>query len=234
MNTRHVALSMVTMLLSGCSIEHARTGPTRTEPFAVERDKSEFLRVNLNMKAGELRLSGGASKFLDGSATYNVEGAKPVVKYTSTAGRGDLRIEQPGSGAMVGDVKYQWNVRLPDDIPVDLSVDFGAGEGHMNIGNMSLRSVEVHIGAGTLDLDLRGNPKRDYDVKVRGGVGEAVIHVPKDVGVYATAGGGLGSIDTRGLRQEGDHYVNDAYDHARRTIRLDVRGGVGEIRIISE
>jgi hypothetical protein len=85
-----------------------------------------------------------------------------------------------------------------------------------------------------LDMDLRGKPQRNFDVRVRGGVGEAVIRLPKDVGVYATASGGLGSINVSGLRQEGDHYINDAYDRGTRTIRVDVQGGVGEIRLIAE
>jgi hypothetical protein len=61
-----------------------------------------------------------------------------------------------------------------------------------------------------------------------------VIRLPKQVGIYATATGGLGSINVSGLRQQGDHWVNDAYDGARRTIRLDVQGGIGEISLIAE
>jgi hypothetical protein len=225
-----VALALV---LSGCMTE-TRTVLTRTEPFAVERDKSEFLQVNVNMKAGELRLSGGAARFLEGSATYNVEGGKPVVRYSSTAGRGNLTIDQPAGASTVGDAKHQWDVRLPNDVPVDLTIAFGAGEAKVNAAGMSLRSVEVRIGAGRLDMDLRGDPPRSYDVRVRGGVGEAVIRLPKQVGIYATATGGLGSINVSGLRQQGDHWVNDAYDGARRTIRLDVQGGIGEISLIAE
>jgi hypothetical protein len=233
MITGHIALPLALVLLTGCGIE-TRTVPTRTEAFAIERDKSEFLRVNVNMKAGELRLSGGAAKFLEGSATYNIEGGKPVVKYASAAGRGSLTIDQPASASSVGNVKYEWDVRLPNDVPVDLTVDFGAGEAKVNVGSMSLRSVEVRIGAGRLDMDLRGDPQRNYDVRVRGGVGEAVIRLPKDVGVYATAAGGIGSINVTGLRKQGEHWINDAYEGARRTIRLEVRGGVGEISLISD
>jgi hypothetical protein len=234
MMTRHIPLSFA-LLLTGCTISSdTPLRPTHTDTFAVERDKSEFLRVNVTMKAGELRLSGGAAKFLEGSATSNLEASNPVVKYSSAAGHGNLSIEPPSSfPANLGNAKYQWDVRLPDDIPVDLKVALGAGEAKLNAGSMSLRSVEVQMGAGRVDMDLRGNPVRNYDVRIRGGVGEAIVRLPKDVGIYATASGGLGSINVTGLRKVGDHWINDAYERARRQIHVDVQGGIGEISLIA-
>jgi hypothetical protein len=220
-------------LLSGCSVETA-TGPTRTESFDVERDASEFLRVNVDIKAGELRLSGGSDKFVEGTATCNIDPCKPVVKYSTVAGRANLSIEQESSSGMFGNAKNTWDLRLSDDVPLDLAVAFGAGEADLNAGSLSLRSVDVRIGAGQLELDLRGTPRRNYDVRIRGGVGEAILRLPKEVGIYAKATGGIGSINVEGLRKEGDHWVNDAYEKAARTIRLDVQGGVGEIRLVAE
>jgi hypothetical protein len=36
------------------------------------------------------------------------------------------------------------------------------------------------------------------------------------------------------MRNEGHHYVNDAYEHAKVRIHLDIHGGVGSIRLISQ
>lgn len=96
---------------------------------------------------------------------------------------------------------------------------------------MLLRGVEVNMGVGKTHLDLRGDVRRSYDVRVHGGVGEAVIRLPREVGIYAQARGGIGSIQTPGLRREGDHWVNAAYDTAKVNIRLDVSGGVGSITL---
>jgi hypothetical protein len=235
MTLKPAALWLAPLLLAGCGFSRHTEAPkpTRTDSFAVDRDKSEFLRVNVNMKAGELRLNGGAAKFLEGTATYNVEGSKPEVKYANTAGRGDLTIQQP-SASLNGNEKYEWDLRLANDIPMDLAIDFGAGEAKLNIGKMALRSVEVHIGAGRLEMDLRGQPQRSCDVRVRGGVGEAIIWLPKTAGIYATGSGGLGSVNVSGLRQEGDHWISEGYEQAARKIRVDVTGGIGEIRLIAE
>jgi hypothetical protein len=90
------------------------------------------------------------------------------------------------------------------------------------------------MGVGELRLDLRGTPKRDYDVNIRGGVGEATVYLPLSAGIIADASGGIGGIQVRGLHKSEGHYVNDAYGHANATIRVDVRGGVGAINLFAE
>src|SRR5207248_3336847 len=116
----------------------------------------------------------------------------------------------------------------------DLIAHVGAGEARLDLGTLSLRSLEIEIGAGELRLDLRGNPSRSYDVRVRGGAGEATVYVPRNVGIDATAKGGLGDIKVQGLRSEGGHWVNDASGTSKVQIRLDIQGGVGTINLTAE
>jgi len=104
----------------------------------------------------------------------------------------------------------------------------------LDVGDLSLKSVEVEMGVGKLSLDLRGKPRQSYDVRIRGGVGEATVRLPRDVGISAEAEGGIGEISASGLRREGHRYFNDAFDRAKVKVHLDVRGGVGAIRLISD
>jgi hypothetical protein len=71
------------------------------------------------------------------------------------------------------------------------------------------------------------------DASIQGGVGEATVLLPSEVGVRAKAGGGLGKINAEGLQRQGDSYVNDAYGSFDVTLDVDVRGGVGEINLKS-
>src|SRR5207237_6132841 len=121
-----------------------------------------------------------------------------------------------------------------ETIPLDLRVEFGAGEARLNLGSLSLRSIDLQMGAGTLRMDLRGAPSKDYSVRVRGGVGEATVYLPNDIGISATASGGIGDISVTGLRKNGDRYVNDSYERAAVRIHLDIQGGVGSIKLIAE
>ncbi len=118
--------------------------------------------------------------------------------------------------------------------PPSLTARVGAGEVRLDLGTLTLRSLEIEMGAGELRLDLRGHPKDDYDVRIRGGAGEATVYLPPNVGVFAKASGGLGEINVQGLRQESGHWVNDAYETAKVQIHLDIQGGVGAINLIAK
>jgi len=143
-------------------------------------------------------------------------------------------VEEPSQVRAGNNGDYEWDLRFNNDKLMDLNVNFGAGEARLDAGSLNLRSVEIHMGVGELRLDLRGTPRRDYDVRIRGGVGEATVYLPENVGIAADAKGGIGGIKVRGLHESGDRYVNDLYGHAKTNIRLDIRGGVGSINLIAE
>ena len=228
-----VAISAA-LTLSACSGNITPTGPEQRESRSVDLDKSERVRVELKMPVGELDVRGGAHKLLDADFTYNVAEWKPDIRYRSAGAAGDLILEQHGPTSSSGNAKNHWDLRFNDSVPLDLRVEFGAGEGRLNLGSLNLRSVEFEMGAGTLRLDLRGAPSKDYSVRIRGGVGEATVYLPREIGISATASGGIGDVSVTGLRKSGDRYVNDAYERAAVRIRLDIQGGVGSIKLIAE
>ncbi|MBZ5611873.1 MAG: toast rack family protein [Acidobacteriia bacterium] len=225
------ASSLSFLVLSGCVAEVGTSGPTRTETRSVELDKSELVRVELKMGAGELMVRGGSPHLMDGEFTFRRASSRPDIRYDASGFRGTLRVEEP-SGVHTANSRYRWDLRLNDSKPIDLQVDFGAGEGRLDLGTLSLRSVEVHMGVGELRLDLRGTPQNDYTVNLRGGVGEVTVYLPRDVGIVASAQGGIGGVNARGLEKRDGEYVNEAYGHAKTTVRLDIRGGIGAINLI--
>jgi hypothetical protein len=233
MTTHHLLLAAAVLSLTSCAFDAPPSGPVQHETRSVDRDNSELVKVDLNIGAGDLKVSGGSSKLMDGEFTYNVAAWKPEIRYNNTGVRGYLTINQPSTGSLhTGNLKYEWDVRLNDSIPLDMKIKFGAGQGDLNLGSLTLRSLEVDMGVGELKVDLRGEPKRDYDVHIRGGVGECNVYLPQNVGIYADASGGIGGVKADGLRKEGNHYVNDAYDKSKVKVHLDIRGGVGSINLI--
>jgi hypothetical protein len=226
----------------GCHVQWDGNRPVMTGELVRESRtiaradaaKAEVVRVELTMAAGEMVVSGGAKELLEGTFEYNAPDWKPQVEYVATGFRGRLTVHQGKAGGTLGDVKNEWNLRLANDIPMDLVVRCGAGENRLDIGDLDLRSVEVHMGAGAVHMDLRGKQTHDFEVAIHGGVGEARIKVPNDVGVYAEAKGAIGSINVRGMKREGKGWANEAYGKSKTTIRLDVKGGIGEINISAE
>ena len=62
-------------------------------------------------------------------------------------------------------------------------------------------------------------------------MGKATVRLPSDVGVRASAHGGIGAINVHGLKKDGDDYVNEAYGKSPITVTVHVAGGVGEINL---
>jgi hypothetical protein len=220
--------------LLGCVVAPEARGPVQYESSAIDRDASERVRVNLSMGAGDLKVSSGTQKLIQAYFNYNVPDLKPNLHYSTAGGIGDLRVEQPSHRTHLGNMKYEWDLRMTDQVPLEFHVNFGAGQAQLDLGSLDLRSVQIDMGVGQLEMDLRGNPKHDYNVRVNGGVGEATVRLPANIGIDARASGGIGDISVRGLRKEGGHWVNDAYNQPGVKIRLDVEGGIGSIRLIAE
>jgi hypothetical protein len=232
-----LALPLLALLmLTGCSVRDFDDSPARHHTKAIELDKAEIVRVSLKMGAGELSVSGGSPRLLDAAFDFHQLASEPLVNYHSTGVRGDLTIEQPSNsgGFRHNQGDYKWDLRLNDHVPLDVVANLGAGEAHMKLGDLVLRSVEVHMGVGELNLDLRGNPTRDFDVQIHGGVGEANVYLPSSAAITANAKGGIGDISVQGLEKRNGRWVNPKHERAAANIRLDVTGGVGAIHLVAE
>src|ERR1700692_4130503 len=196
---RTALVAAVTVALTGCVVNTDFGGPVQHLQKSIDLDKTEMARVEIKMGAGELHVDGGSPKLLDADFDYNVSSSKPIVRYSASSFRGELAIEQPSGFHGGSNSTYKWNLHLNDKLPLDVVTHLGAGEAHMNLGAMNLRSVEIHMGVGEVELDLRGKPSRDYNVQIHGGIGQAIVHLPSTVGIVATASGGIGDIKVKGL-----------------------------------
>ena len=228
-----LAATLLVALASGCAWI-TKTGDLRTETETVELDGAEQAEVHLRMGAGQLDLSGGAegAMLAEATFTYNVPDWKPTIDYVVAGDEGELWIEQPEAETLgLDSYRYAWDVQLNQEVPMQLDVGLGAGESQIDVSTLSVSELDLNVGVGGVELDLTGDRAEDVDVIVRGGVGEATVLLPSEVGVEARVGGGLGDLNVSGLTQQGDVYVNQAYGTSEATIRLDIEGGIGGVTL---
>lgn len=200
----------------------------------VELQGAKSAHARLEMGAGQLTIHGGASHILDADFTFSDSFDQPRVDYHVSGDAGDLSITQDSHSVHFGRSENDWDLRFSKDIPLELKVDMGAGQGNLHFRDVPLTRLDLNIGAGQMDVDLTGDRKTDLTADIEGGVGQANIRLPKNVGVIAHASGGIGSIDVRGLKHDGDSYTNDAYGKTPATIHLKVEGGIGQITLTQE
>jgi hypothetical protein len=206
------------------------SGTVEQDSRSVDLKGAKSVQVQIEMGAGELVMRGGAAQLMDADFRYRARDGKPEVQYDVTGSRGTLNVRQPSHHSIGNNDKNHWELRLNEDVPLDISVKMGAGEGRLELGNTTLHNLDVEVGAG----DLTGHPRGNMDVRVRGGVGEATIRLPKRARLDIEAHGGIGEISARGLDKRGDRWMNEPSGEADATIHVSVNGGIGQINLICE
>jgi hypothetical protein len=233
-----IAMMAATAVLTGaCGMQpggsQQQVGKMQSESSSVALENAKSARTQLKMGSGELNITGGADQLMEADFSYNVSEWKPKVSYDVSDQKGELIVKQrsaEGAG-LSGDARNEWNLRLNDEVPIDLVVQMGAGESDLDLDSLSLTGLDLQMGAGKTTVDLTGDYAKSFDASIQGGVGEATVLLPSEVGVKAKAEGGLGKINAKGLQKVGDSYVNDAYGESDVNLSVDVKGGVGQINL---
>jgi hypothetical protein len=229
-----IAVVVFAILVGASMHSSGASNPILDDKQSVEKQNAQSVIAKIEMGAGQLNVDGGSAHLLDTEFKYDEQSGKPRVDYSVSGTSGNLSVSQQGNGGVhLGRNENTWTLRF-GDVPLDLNLDMGAGQGDLNLRKVNLTRLRVEMGAGQINVDLTGERKQSFDVDVHGGVGEADIRLPRDVGVEIRADGGIGSIDTSGLHKEGGRWVNDAYGKSPITIHMNVEGGIGEIRLIVE
>jgi hypothetical protein len=237
MKTKHLLINVVllaALTLVGCNPE-LRVGELQTESQSVELGGDASVRVEINMGAGDLDVTGGAEKLLEADFTYNVAELKPEVKFTN----GTLVIWEPGKEGRIDwrgirDFRNEWSLRFNDEIPMDLRVEMGAGTSDLKLAGLSLTSLDVTLGAGKSTVDLSGDWTRDLDATIKTGAANVTVRLPKDIGVRVEINAGPTAINAPGLIKDGNVYTNDAYGVSDVTLQIKMEAGVGQINLEEE
>jgi hypothetical protein len=251
-----LALVLVLLVAAGCVPfgPRVRVGELQTESKTVELGGAGSVRIDINMGAGELKVAGGAAELLEADFTYNVAELKPEVEFSG----GTLVVKQPDidrlpSFSDLDEYRYEWDLRLNDDVPMDMRINVGAGRTDLKLGSLSLTGLDVKggagdirvdlagaasltrldvtMGAGEVTVDLTGDWQTDLDAEINGGAGAMTVRLPRAVGVRVDVERGVGKVNASGMRLEGDDYVNDAYGESEVTLRIKIQAGVGEINL---
>ncbi len=135
----------------------------------VDAQGAQSVRAHVDMPAGTLRVSSGASSLFNGDFEYAGASSVPNVNYNVANTKGDLEISAGGSNVhFVGPSSDDnWDLRLNSALPTGLTIEMGAGTGDLRLNDLNLTSLEVNLGAGTINLDLNGDWKQSFHGDMR-------------------------------------------------------------------
>lgn len=229
-----LVLGLVLITAVGCvRVELPEPGYETTDE-SLSAGAATEITASIDMGAGELDVTGdaGAGKVMEATFEYSPSSWRPEVDYDVSSGEGRLSVRTPShlDWRPLRGTHYQWFVALTGELPLDLSVNMGAGESDIDLSGTDLRRLKVNLGAGDATIDLSGDWTHDADIDVTAGAGALTVRVPADVGVRIRGfEGGIGEFRADGFSEDGDSVVNDAYGDSDVTFEITLSRGVGEV-----
>jgi hypothetical protein len=218
----------------------------------VDTKNLKKIKAEIKFNAGLLQLTSHNQNMAEFNSIYTKINWKPDFKMDQESGR--LSIHQPDEKNinMRDEDKNEWKIRIPKNLPTDLHLKMGAGEGtidlngsrlnileveagagkfDLNLANTSLSKLEVSTGVGALSIDLSGSKENDLTANIKGGIGEIKLVLPQKTGVRVKVNG-LGSIERNDLKKQDGFYVNDLFGKTSKTVEVNIKGGLGSLEIV--
>ncbi len=144
-----IVLLLATIACSiNINIPTMAVGPTKiydvNEPLPSDASTAN---VNINMGAGTLDLSGGASSLVEGTIKYNIPDWDPKVTETGSGVMITQGNETNITGIPSNKLINDWVIHLNDTTPLDLAIKAGAYKGTMDLSGLHLTSLSIMDGA---------------------------------------------------------------------------------------
>lgn len=194
-------------------------GMTSARQVAGEKQ----LAVQVQYGAGMLRVAPADGDLLYRlDLRYDERQFRPVAEYDRGAGRLRLGVEgRDGHGGPASADDAHATVELSPTVPIDLSLQFGAGQAEVDLGGMSIRDLSVQTGASQTTIAF-GRPNRIAANRVRVQAGAAELRVT-----------GLGNTRAERFEFEGGvgQTTLDFGGAWNRNATASVRMGVGSVRL---
>ncbi len=234
-------------LVASCGGAPSAGGPV-TSP-AITRDGSfgSGAKVEINANCVALTLSAQ-----DGNG-WQFAAADDDVTVEADAAR--LAISTPETSFFGADTdNRRWDVTLPTQPALDVSIDANAARGRLNLGDTHLTSLELNANAGDVLLDLGGAAVDGLNLEVNAGKASVVLDDTTSVTgsmsanagsleVCAPASVGLqihlqdnvafgDNLDQSGLRSiDASTWRSASYDTAQSRATLTVEGNAGSFTL---
>lgn len=177
------------------AVAYAVAGPTTLVPIGtstttVGRQNAQSLALVLNYGAGELALHGGAAALVEvASSREDVR----VQNVTHTGTAASVTVSPTDETFLVGGER-RWEVAVPSDIPVTLTVNVGAGTFTLDLRDVKLRSARISNGASQLVVRLPA-PAGDVPVTVSTGASTITFEFPPATAYRVRTTGGLNTVN---------------------------------------
>jgi hypothetical protein len=227
-----LALMAGSLYVMGAGLQSAQALPGEqvTQPLNGATQAS----VDLAPAAGSLHVYAlpGGDNLVEGTvATASGEHATHAV--STSGGTMVFSLHSTGTPFFLPNAtqgRYNWNIGLSPQVPIDLKAAIGAGNMDIDLSGLQISNlqVDVAVGSATVTLPEKGR----FQAKMSGAVGQLVVIVPRGMQVRIQADNGLVGVSApAGYQQQGKVYTSPGYAGAENAVDLQISQAIGQIVI---
>ena len=215
------------------------TAPYSPYTTTIPLDGATAGAVFITLGAGEVMIRGNApdealiettvyakSKEHQPEISSSVNGTKKTVTVK--------RMDDDDGEWFPGKSAHTWDIRIGGTIPVDLTIELGAGDNSLELGSLNLFGPSVSTGAGETDIDLtrhRGDP---YSAAIHNGIGDLTLRFDRNSNTRIFIHQGVGDITVNGNEQTDDYYTTPGFNPSLPVNEITVTQGIGSIQLEAE
>lgn len=126
---------------------------------------------------------------------------------------------------------WSWDLNLHPKVESFVDVNMGVGRMDLDLRGMSLDGVQANLGVGQIIVTL---PEQgQFDVRIEGGVGDSLVVIPLGMEARISLDTALTQVDLPpGYSQtESDTYVSQDFEDAENRVELTIHQAIGRVRI---
>ncbi len=178
MHNRLITLAASIIFLSvGNSI---CAGNIETLKKEIRLRDEEAVEINMEMGLANLEITTGKSNFiLIAQVEYNPEKIKPTIDYQEGT-IGILEIESKKRHRVKTDDfkkgENDWRLAFTDEIPLDIKLELGLGEGKIDLTNLRISNMNIDAGLSEIEVYFDKPNREELDrFSIDSGLGELTV-----------------------------------------------------------
>jgi hypothetical protein len=205
-----------------------RRGAPPAEELTYDLDGAELADVRLNFGAGRLLVGGApAGRLLVGTFEGGVRARRKgaSVELSSDA-------DAWWSGAWRGRAA-SWQVGLTTEVPLRLTVQSGASQTDLELGDLRLAALDLRVGASETACRLP-LPRGRLPVSVELGAASVRLELPDGAAARVRSRLALGTTDvsSRRFTRTTDGHQTADFEQAADRYEIEISGGAGSVAVV--
>lgn len=203
-----------------------------TETLSVPLEGTERARIHLSYGAGRVNLQAGARS---GELLSGIFGDGVEHSIRRNNGIVDATLSMPGVVYFPFDWsarRRQWTVSLNNIIPIELDINVGAAETRLDLADIPVTNLSLHMGASSTELALPA--RAGYTrARIEGGAASINVRIPQGVAGRIHTSSALSDIkvDTTRFPFREGVYESPDFGSAENKVEVKIEIGVGSVTV---